>query len=64
MSDNKSTCMNNYNNGQTIENHIKGIKGEIGYSSDQRIAAWQRLQCMFIHWGYILSLVEFGIMNQ
>ncbi|NLY61498.1 MAG: alpha-L-fucosidase [Clostridiales bacterium] len=52
MSDNKSTCMNNYNNGQTIENHIKGIKGEIGYSSDQRIAAWQRLQYgMFIHWG-------------
>lgn len=42
---------------------IKGIKGAIEYSTDERIAAWQRLQYgMFIHWGIYSELG--GVWNE
>lgn len=42
---------------------IKGIKGAIEYSTDERIAAWQRLQYgMFIHWGIYSELS--GVWNE
>lgn len=37
--------------------HIKGIPGEIALSTDEHIAAWQKLQYgMFIHWGLYSEL--------
>ncbi len=57
MFESKSTGVNDDNNGKQIKNEVKGIKGRVEYSLDERIAAWQRLQYgMFIHWGIYSEL--------